>query len=287
MSELIQKPYKPKIKLLIGENYKFVNDVVKNYNLNTVCAEANCPNIYECWNRGTATVMILGDTCTRACGFCAVKTGKPSWDDSLEPYRTAMAVKKMNLNHVVITSVDRDDIKNDYGSSIWAKTIEEIHKNVPGCTVEVLTPDFQGHSASLERVFRANPEIFSHNVECVERISKKVRTQSNWQRSLNVLRSSANYGLRTKTGIMVGLGETFDEVLKTMKETYYAGVSIFTIGQYLQPTGKHLKVHRYVSDEEFLDYKNFGLKIGFDVIESGPLVRSSYHADEQARIIGR
>ena len=287
MSELIQKPYKPKIKLQIGENYKFVNNVVKNYNLNTVCAEANCPNIYECWNRGTATVMILGDTCTRACGFCAVKTGKPSWDDSLEPYRTAMAVKKMNLNHVVITSVDRDDIKNDYGSSIWAKTIEEIHKNVPGCTVEVLTPDFQGHSASLERVFRANPEIFSHNVECVERISKKVRTQSNWQRSLNVLRSSANYGLRTKTGIMVGLGETFDEVLKTMKETYYAGVSIFTIGQYLQPTGKHLKVHRYVSDEEFLDYKNFGLKIGFDVIESGPLVRSSYHADEQARIIGR
>ena len=287
MSELIQKPYKPKIKLQIGENYKFVNNVVKNYNLNTVCAEANCPNIYECWNRGTATVMILGDTCTRACGFCAVKTGKPSWDDPLEPYRTAMAVKKMDLNHVVITSVDRDDIKNDYGSSIWAKTIEEIHKNVPGCTVEVLTPDFQGHSASLERVFRANPEIFSHNVECVERISKKVRTQSNWQRSLNVLRSSANYGLRTKTGIMVGLGETFDEVLKTMKETYYAGVSIFTIGQYLQPTGKHLKVHRYVSDEEFLNYKNFGLKIGFDVIESGPLVRSSYHADEQARIIGR
>ena len=287
MSELIQKPYKPKIKLQIGENYKFVNDVVKNYNLNTVCAEANCPNIYECWNRGTATVMILGDTCTRACGFCAVKTGKPSWDDPLEPFRTAMAVKKMDLNHVVITSVDRDDIKNDYGSSIWAKTIEEIHKNVPGCTVEVPTPDFQGHSASLEKVFSAKPEIFSHNVECVERISKKVRTQSNWQRSLNVLRSSANYGLRTKTGIMVGLGETFDEVLKTMKETYYAGVSIFTIGQYLQPTGKHLKVHRYVSDAEFQDYKNFGLKIGFDVIESGPLVRSSYHADEQARIIGK
>ena len=287
MSELIQKPYKPKIKLQIGENYKFVNNVVKNYNLNTVCAEANCPNIYECWNRGTATVMILGDTCTRACGFCAVKTGKPSWDDPLEPYRTAMAVKKMDLNHVVITSVDRDDIKNDYGSSIWAKTIEEIHKNVPGCTVEVLTPDFQGHSASLEKVFSAKPEIFSHNVECVERISKKVRTQSNWQRSLSVLRSSANYGLRTKTGIMVGLGETFDEVLKTMEETYYAGVSIFTIGQYLQPTGNHLKVQRYVSDAEFQDYKNFGLKIGFDVIESGPLVRSSYHADEQARIIGR
>lgn len=287
MSELLQKSYKPKIRLQIGDNYKFVNNVVKDHNLNTVCAEANCPNIYECWNRGTATVMILGDTCTRACGFCAVKTGKPFWNDPLEPYRTAMAVKKMKLNHVVITSVDRDDLKNDYGSSIWAETIEEIHRNVPGCTVEVLTPDFKGHNASLEKVFRANPEIFSHNVECVERISRAVRTQSDWKRSLNVLRSSANYGLRTKTGIMVGLGETFDEVLRTMEEAYYVGVSIFTIGQYLQPTAKHLKVKRYVSNTEFEDYKKFGLKIGFDVIESGPLVRSSYHADEQAKLIGR
>ena len=282
-----KKPPWIRVKAPTSKFFKSTNKIIKDKKIVTVCEEAACPNIAECWQKKHATFMILGDTCTRACGFCAVKTGKPSWDDSLEPYRTAMAVKKMNLNHVVITSVDRDDIKNDYGSSIWAKTIEEIHKNVPGCTVEVLTPDFQGHSASLEKVFRANPEIFSHNVECVERISKKVRTQSNWQRSLNVLRSSANYGLRTKTGIMVGLGETFDEVLKTMKEAYYAGVSIFTIGQYLQPTGKHLKVHRYVSDAEFRDYKNFGLKIGFDVIESGPLVRSSYHADEQARIIGR
>ena len=149
MSKVIQKQYKPKIKLQIGDNYRFVNDIVKDHNLNTVCAEANCPNIYECWNRGTATVMILGDTCTRACGFCAVKTGKPSWDDPLEPYRTAMAVKKMNLKHVVITSVDRDDLKGDYGSSIWAKTIKEIHHHVPGCTVEFLTPDFNGDSASL------------------------------------------------------------------------------------------------------------------------------------------
>ena len=287
MSRLMRKSYKPKIRLQIGDNYKFVKNVVKDHNLNTVCAEANCPNIYECWNRGTATVMILGDTCTRACGFCAVKTGKPSWNDSLEPHRTAMAVKKMNLNHVVITSVDRDDLKNDYGSSIWAETIEEIHRNVAGCTVEVLTPDFKGHNASLEKVFRANPEIFSHNVECVERISRAVRTQSNWKRSLTVLRSSANYGLRTKTGIMVGLGETFDEVLRTMEEAYYVGVSIFTIGQYLQPTAKHLKVQRYVSKTEFEDYKKFGLKIGFDIIESGPLVRSSYHADEQAKLIGR
>ena len=284
---MLQKEYKPKIKLQIGKNYKFVKDIVKDQNLNTVCAEANCPNIYECWNRGTATLMILGDTCTRACGFCAVKTGKPTWDDPLEPTRTALAVKKMHLKHVVITSVDRDDLKGDYGASIWAQTINEIHRKVPGCTVEVLTPDFRGDHTALEKVFIAEPEIFSHNLECVERISKAVRTQSNWQRSLNVLKASANYGLKTKTGLMVGLGETFEEVIDTMKEAYYAGVSIFTIGQYLQPTNNHLKVQRYVSNEEFENYKNFGLEIGFEVVESGALVRSSYHADEQARLIAK
>ena len=284
---MLQKEYKPKIKLQIGKNYKFVNDIVKDQNLNTVCAEANCPNIYECWNRGTATLMILGNTCTRACGFCAVKTGKPTWDDPLEPARTALAVKKMHLKHVVITSVDRDDLKGDYGSSIWAQTINEIHRKVPGCTVEVLTPDFRGDHTALEKVFTAEPEIFSHNLECVERISKAVRMQSNWQRSLNVLKASANFGLKTKTGLMVGLGETFEEVIDTMKEAYYAGVSIFTIGQYLQPTNNHLKVQRYVSNEEFENYKNFGLEIGFEVVESGALVRSSYHADEQARLIAK
>ena len=284
---MLQKEYKPKIKLQIGENYKFVKDIVKDQNLNTVCAEANCPNIYECWNRGTATLMILGDTCTRACGFCAVKTGKPTWDDPLEPMRTALAVKKMQLKHVVITSVDRDDLKGDYGASIWAQTINEIHRKVSGCTVEVLTPDFRGDYTALEKVFIAEPEIFSHNLECVERVSKAVRTQSNWQRSLNVLKASANYGLKTKTGLMVGLGETFEEVIDTMKEAYYAGVSIFTIGQYLQPTTNHLKVQRYVSNEEFENYKNFGLEIGFEVVESGALVRSSYHADEQARLIAK
>ena len=284
---MLQKEYKPKIKLQIGKNYKFVNDIVKDQNLNTVCAEANCPNIYECWNRGTATLMILGNTCTRACGFCAVKTGKPTWDDPLEPARTALAVKKMHLKHVVITSVDRDDLKGDYGSSIWAKTINEIHRKVPGCTVEVLTPDFRGDHTALEKVFTAEPEIFSHNLECVERISKAVRMQSNWQRSLNVLKASANFGLKTKTGLMVGLGETFEEVIDTMKEAYYAGVSIFTIGQYLQPTTNHLKVQRYVSNEEFENYKNFGLEIGFEVVESGALVRSSYHADEQVRLIAK
>ena len=285
MSDILSNQYKPKVKLKIGDVYRSVSNTVKVNNLNTVCAEANCPNIYECWNRGTATIMILGDICTRACGFCSVKTGKPSWNDPLEPHRTAMAVKKMNLKHVVITSVDRDDLKNDYGAYTWAKTIQEIHKYVPGCTVEVLTPDFKGDQGCLEKVFNAKPEIFSHNMECVERISKKVRTQANWSRSLEVLRLSSNYGLLTKTGIMVGLGETFDEVLTTMKEAYYAGVSIFTIGQYLQPTSKHLKVQRYVEKKEFLEYKKVGKDIGFDIIESGPLVRSSYHADEQARLV--
>jgi len=284
VSELVSKEYKPKVRLQIGEGYRFVNGVVNNYKLNTVCEEANCPNIYECWSRGTATIMILGDVCTRACGFCAVKTGKPTWNDPLEPFRTAMAVKKMKLKHVVITSVDRDDIKNDFGASIWEKTIREIHKYVPDCTVEVLTPDFRGNKSLLKKVFNAKPEIFSHNVECVERISKVVRTQADWKRSLNVLRYSSDHGLLTKTGIMVGLGETSDEVIKTMEEVHDVGVSIFTIGQYLQPTKNHLKVKSYITEDIFDQYKNIGIEIGFDIVESGPLVRSSYHADEQARL---
>ena len=195
-----------------------------------------------------------------------------------------MAVKKMKLKHVVITSVDRDDIKNDFGASIWEKTIREIHKYVPDCTVEVLTPDFRGDKSLLKKVFNAKPEIFSHNVECVERISKVVRTQADWKRSLNVLRYSSDHGLLTKTGIMVGLGETSDEVIKTMEEVHDVGVSIFTIGQYLQPTKNHLKVKSYITEDIFDQYKNIGTEIGFDIVESGPLVRSSYHADEQARL---
>ena len=190
----------------------------------------------------------------------------------------------MKLKHVVITSVDRDDIKNDFGASIWEKTIREIHKYVPDCTVEVLTPDFRGDKSLLKKVFNAKPEIFSHNVECVERISKAVRTQADWKRSLNVLRYSSDHGLLTKTGIMVGLGETFDEVIKTMEEVHDVGVSIFTIGQYLQPTKDHLKVKSYITEDIFDQYKNIGIEIGFDIVESGPLVRSSYHADEQARL---
>ncbi|MBT4783892.1 MAG: lipoyl synthase [Candidatus Marinimicrobia bacterium] len=275
---------KPKIKLKFGDDYKFVQNVVSENKLHTVCEEARCPNIYECWGRGTATIMILGDICTRACGFCSVKTGKPLNIDSMEPVRTAMAVKKMNLRHVVITSVDRDDIKKDYGATIWADTIKQIHRYVPECTVEVLTPDFQGDKIALNTVFDAKPEIFSHNVECIERISKKVRAQAVWTRSLDVLKQSVISGLRTKTSMMVGLGESTKEVIETMKEVVNLGVEIFTIGQYLQPTKNHLPVNRYVEDEEFQMYNKIGLDLGFRVVESGALVRSSYHADEQARL---
>ena len=284
MSKILSRVAKPKVRFHINDGYRFVNEVVRENKLNTVCEEARCPNIYECWNRGTATIMILGDVCTRACGFCSVKTGKPKWDDPLEPIRTAIAIKKMQLRHVVITSVDRDDLKDDYGSSIWGETINQIREHVPGCTVEVLTPDFKGYRPALERVFNARPDIFSHNVECVERISRKVRSQANWERSIDILRQSAEFGLYTKTGIMVGLGENFDEVVNTMKEIRKSGVSIFTIGQYLQPTKENLPVQRYVSNDEFETYKRIGLYLGFDIVESGPLVRSSYHADEQARL---
>ena len=277
--------HKPKINITTDENYKSVKRMVQKSYLNTVCAEARCPNIYECWSRKTATLMILGDTCTRGCGFCSIKTGKPTWDDPLEPYRVAQAVQKMQLRHVVITSVDRDDLKGDYGSTIWAQTINTTRKLNPKCTIEVLTPDFKGNKKALKTVFDSKPDIFSHNVECVERVSKGVRAQANWQRSLDVLKESIDYGLRTKTGIMVGLGETEQEVKDTMVQIVDLGVQIFTIGQYLQPTKKHLKVEKYVSKEKFEEYKVFGKSIGFKIVESGPLVRSSYRADEQARTI--
>ena len=279
------RSHKPKVNISTDKNYKSVKKMVQESYLNTVCAEARCPNIYECWNRKTATLMILGDTCTRACGFCSVKTGKPTWNDPLEPVRVAQAVKKMGLRHVVITSVDRDDLKGDYGAAIWAETITQTKKVNEKCTVEVLTPDFKGDEFALKTVFDSQPDIFSHNVECVERISKAVRAQANWQRSLGVLKSSISYGLRTKTGIMVGLGEHVDEVKDTMKQVVDLGVQIFTIGQYLQPTKKHLPVQDYISKEQFEAYKEYGYSIGFKVVESGRLVRSSYHADEQARMV--
>ena len=260
---------------------------MNKYKLNTVCSEARCPNIYECWNNGTATIMILGDTCTRSCGFCSVKTGKGNIINKDEPFNTAMSVKKLKLNHVVITSVDRDDLKDDFGADIWHQTVTQTRNINPDCTIEILTPDFQGYEPALNKVFSSKPDIFSHNVECVERISRAVRAQSDWRRSKQVLKLSVKYGLVTKTGMMVGLGENDGEVFSTMEEVRDLGVEIFNIGQYLQPTKKHLKVERYVSPEQFSIYKDFGLKIGFSVVESGPLVRSSYMADKQAKLMNQ
>lgn len=277
----IPRSAKPKVQLRITDGYKKVNKIVGKNRLNTVCEEARCPNIYDCWGRETATIMILGDVCTRSCGFCSVKTGKPSLVDLNEPTRTGQAVKEMGLRHVVLTSVDRDDLKNDFGAAIWAATITEIRKTSPNCTIEILTPDFQGYHPALQKVFDAKPDIFSHNVECVERISKQVRVQAVWQRSLDVLQKSVEYGLLTKSGMMVGFGETTEEVLATMRQVAEIGVKIFTVGQYLQPTKDHLAVERYVEKAEFAMFKKEGLRMGFEIIESGPLVRSSYHADEQ------
>ncbi len=278
-----RKPDWLKIKIRTDEGFKKTNLLMTKQKLHTVCEEARCPNIYECWSRKTATIMILGDVCTRACKFCNVKTGKPTFVDEAEPYRVAEAVREMGLKHVVITSVDRDDIKNDFGARIWSRTIRQIRKNTSNCSIEVLTPDFQGIVSALETVFNSHPDIFSHNIECVERVSRKVRSQSNWSRSKDVLKLSVNNGLVTKTGMMVGLGETDNEVLETMKEIVDLGVQIFNIGQYLQPSKKHITVDRFVHPDVFNYYKAEGKKMGFKVVESGPLVRSSYHADEQAK----
>ena len=279
-----RKPEWLKIKLSLNDNYNDISNIISKNNLNTVCSEARCPNIYECWNNRTATIMILGDTCTRACGFCSVKTGKPNKVDTLEPIRVAEAAKKMNLRHIVITSVDRDDLRNDYGASIWAETIKRLNSVVPNCSVEVLTPDFRAYEPALQKVFDARPSIFSHNIECVRRISRQVRKQSRWSRSRKVLELSVKNNLLTKTGLMVGLGETNNEVIESMKEMAEIGVEIFNVGQYLQPTTNHLEVDRYVHPDEFKMFKEIGLELGFKVVESGPLVRSSYHADKQAKL---
>mgnify|MGYP001289513632 CR=1 FL=1 len=287
VSKLKRKPEWLKIKLSLNDNYNDISNIISTNKLNTVCSEARCPNIYECWNNRTATIMILGDICTRACGFCSIKTGKPNQIDILEPQRVAEAAKKMNLRHIVITSVDRDDLRDDYGSTIWAATINRLHSVVPNCSVEVLTPDFKAHAPSLQKVFDANPSIFSHNIECVKRISRQVRKQSRWSRSKKVLELSVKNNMLTKTGLMVGLGETNNEVIESMKEMIGIGVEIFNIGQYLQPTKNHLKVQRYVHPDEFKMFKDIGLDLGFKVVESGPLVRSSYHADQQAKLYNK
>ena len=282
--KLNRKPSWLKIKLNTSENYQDMKKLMSENNLNTVCEEARCPNIYECWNNRTATVMILGDICTRACRFCSVKTGKPFETDKNEPERVSKLVNSLSLRHVVVTSVDRDDLKDDYGATIWNETILKIKYLNPKCTIEVLTPDFKGYKPALDKIFLAKPDIFSHNIECVERISRIIRSQSNWKRSLEVLNYSVENNMVTKTGMMVGLGETDDEIYSTMDEVRGTGVEIFNIGQYLQPTKSNIQVDRYVEPEKFISFKEYGLQIGFKVVESGPLVRSSYHADQQARL---
>ena len=285
MTETITKSYKPKIRLQMTEGYKFVNDVVQENTLHTVCEEARCPNIYECWDRRTATIMILGDICTRACGFCSVKTGRPIWDDPLEPFRTAMAVKKMGLRHIVVTSVDRDDLR-DGGASHFRKCIDAIRTVSPETTVEILTPDFRGRAIkAIEQLAASPPDIFNHNLETVPRLYKRVRPGADYDHSLGLLKDFGKCcpDLPTKSGLMLGVGESMPEVEAVMQDMRDHGVQLLTLGQYLQPSLDHLPVERYVTPEEFLDLAALGSRMGFGHVASGPMVRSSYHADRQAR----
>ncbi|MFC1483767.1 lipoyl synthase [Candidatus Neomarinimicrobiota bacterium] len=279
-----RRPAWMKIRLRTGKNYRDLRDLVRGQRLHTVCEEARCPNIYECWERRSATIMILGDVCTRSCGFCAVKTGRPPAVDQMEPVRTARAVQAMGLKHCVITSVNRDELP-DGGAGIWAETIRQIHRQVPECSVEVLIPDFQGDQDALQTVIEAHPEILGHNMETVERLYHRARPQAKYSQSLEVLRYARKQGMTVKSGIMVGIGERPEEVLKLMADVRETGCQIFAIGQYLQPTKDHLPVARFVSPDEFDQYRKEGLAMDFDVVESGPLVRSSYHADEQAALL--
>lgn len=275
-----------KISIRTGENYRRLRDLVRDQRLHTVCQEARCPNIYECWERRCATLMILGDVCARSCGFCAVKTGRPPYLDETEPYRVAAAVKALGLRHCVITSVSRDKLP-DGGAGLWAETIRQVHQAQPECSVEVLIPDFQGSRDALQQVIDACPEILAHNLETVPRLYRWVRPQADYRQSLDVLRSARDQGMSVKSGIMVGIGERPGEVQALMAEVVAAGCQIFTIGQYLQPTRNHLPVDRFVEPDEFNRYRAEGLRLGFEVVEAGPLVRSSYHADEQAALLGQ
>jgi len=275
----IPKPKWLKVKLPTGENYRKVRSLVDEHKLHTICESGNCPNMGECWGEGTATFMILGNICTRSCGFCAVATGKPLEADPFEPARVANSVKLMGVKHAVITSVDRDDLA-DGGSEIWVKTVELVRAKSPGTTMETLIPDFAGNWENLQRIIDVAPDIVSHNLETVRRLTKQVRIQAKYDRSLEVLFRLKKGGMRTKSGVMLGLGETRDEVIETMEDLRSVQVDILTLGQYLQPTRKHLPVQDFVTPEQFKEYEELGLKMGFRFVESGPLVRSSYHAEK-------
>jgi lipoic acid synthetase len=277
------RPSRPewlKARIPSGENYAKLRSIIGTHKLHTVCEEARCPNMGECWNHGTATFMILGDICTRSCGFCAVTTGKPTELDAGEPRRVAEAVKLLGVRHAVITSVNRDELV-DGGAQIFAETIRQIRALTPGTTVEVLIPDFKGDELALEIVLAAFPDILNHNTETVPRLYPTVRPQARYDRSLELLGRAKRRGFVTKSGVMLGLGEETDEVLQVMKDLRSMGCDILTLGQYLQPTREHLSVHRFVHPDEFSSLKREGLQMGFRHVESGPLVRSSYHAEAQ------
>ncbi len=273
-----RKPDWLRVKLPIGEKYKKVRALVDEYKLHTICQSGNCPNMGECWGAGTATFMILGNTCTRSCSFCAVKTGRPSEYDEDEPRRVAEAIKLMQVKHAVITSVNRDELK-DRGAEIWYQTVRAVKELSPETTIETLIPDTRGNWAALERMCEGGQEVISHNMETVKRLYRKVRPQAKYDRSLEQIQRIKDMGHRTKTGFMVGLGETDEEVFQIMDDLVAHGCDVLTIGQYLQPTKMHLAVDSFVHPDKFAEYKEVGLAKGFDFVESGPLVRSSYHAE--------
>lgn len=274
-----KKPDWLRVRLPVGEGYKHVRSLVDTHKLHTICESGNCPNMGECWGAGTATFMILGNICTRSCGFCAVATGRPLAADWDEPQRVAEAIHLMKVKHAVITSVDRDELP-DGGSTIWYNTIKAVKSLNPETTLETLIPDFKGNEDQIQRIIDAAPEVVSHNIETVEQLTRKVRIQAKYWRSMEVLRKLKKGGMRTKSGIMLGLGETKEEVVQTLRDLADNGTDVVTIGQYLQPTRKHLPVQRFVHPDEFNEYKEIGYDLGLDYVESGPLVRSSYHSEK-------
>jgi lipoyl synthase len=274
-----RKPDWLKIRLPMTSSFSEVKSIIREHKLHTICTSGDCPNMGECWDAGTATFMILGDICTRACKFCAVKTGKPIAVDNNEPIKLAESIKLLNLRHSVITSVDRDDLE-DGGASVWAESIKKVKLMNPGITIEVLIPDFQGNTDLVQIIIDEKPNIISHNLETVRRLTPKVRSRAKYNTSLKVIEFISNSGIRSKSGIMLGIGETSEEVVETMKDLRNVGCQVMTIGQYLQPTLKNLEVLEYIKPEVFAEYKQIGLDLGFRFVESGPLVRSSYHAEK-------
>lgn len=274
-----KKPDWLRVKLPVGEEYRHVRNLVDTHRLHTICESGNCPNMGECWGAGTATFMILGNICTRSCGFCAVATGRPDAVDWDEPQRVAEAIHLMKVKHAVITSVDRDEL-SDGGSIIWQNTIKAVKALNPDTTLETLIPDFKAQAENIQRIIDAAPEVVSHNIETTERLTREVRVQAKYRQSMETLKILKEGGMRTKSGIMLGLGESKEEVVQTLKDLNNSGVDVVTIGQYLQPTAKHLAVQRFVHPDEFAEFREIGYQIGFDYVESGPLVRSSYHSEK-------